>query len=141
MCNSSFKVWKRYILNNIVLHYDSWMLLIRTNVLDASPFRQNSTFFIFLFSSWMDTVRARHSVWIDNFWQKGNVRHESAASFPEGILFLRAILLRFAASYPESTTGRNMASYATSSWTISTGSSFRYQGNKLSFLNIIRLNV
>ena len=84
-------------------------------------------------SSWMDTVArvARHSAWIDkNFWQIGNVRHESAAFFPEGILFLRIVLLRFSVSCSEFTAGRDMASYATSFWTISVRSRFRqHQGN------------
>lgn len=85
----------------------------------------------------MDTV-ARYDAWIDkNFWQPGNVRHGSAASLPEGIFFLRAMLIWPVVGYIESSAGRDMAPYATSSWTNATRSRFRQRKGKVSKLIFI----
>lgn len=65
------------------------------------------------------------------------MRHGSAASLPEGIFFLRAMLIWPVVGYIESSAGRDMAPYATSSWTNATRSRFRQRKGKVSKLIFI----
>lgn len=66
------------------------------------------------------------------------MRHGSAASLLEGILFLRVVFFWLAVGSPESVTGRDMASYATASRTNSIRPSCRqYQG--IFIINILIL--
>ena len=66
------------------------------------------------------------------------MRHGSAASLPKGIFFLRAMLVWSVVGYIESSAGRDMAPYATPSWTNATRSRFRqHKGNsKLIFIAV-----